>query len=109
MTPAELAAAVVESGGLKVPATDASLLRACSAVVGFVSELPIVADRADPAAPWGDTVRAAAVLLALRWYRRKDTPTGVAGTSDLTGGLTFVARYDADVSRLLKLDAPAVG
>lgn len=110
MTPAELATTVVASGGLAVPATDAALVRACSAVVGFVSGLPVVADRTDPAAAWPDTVNAGAVLLALRWYRRKDTPTGTTiASTELGGGLGFVARYDADLSRLFKLDAPRVG
>jgi len=50
-----------------------------------------------PTAP--DEIVQANALLAARWYRRKDSPQGVLGTSDW--GLMRVSRTDPDVEALL--------
>lgn len=49
-------------------------------------------------------VRQAILLYAAKFYRRKDSPDGVAGTSE--NGLIRTGRYDSDAEQLL---APYLG
>jgi len=49
-------------------------------------------------------------MLAARMYRRRNSPSGVEAITD--AGTSFVARYDSDISRLLRLDGfaqPRIG
>lgn len=107
MTLAELVSEVERWGGLR-STDEAALVLAAEAVLAWVAGLPVVADRPDPAAPWPSSVRLACVMLTARTYRRKDTPAGVIGVGE-DGGVSFVPRYDPDVSRLLNLDGVQVG
>lgn len=109
MTPTEVVAEVVRWSGLRTTeASDPALVLAAEAVVAYVEGLPILANRADGAAPWPASVRLGAVMLTARTWRRKDTPTGVASVGD-DGSIAYVARFDPDMSRLLGLDGMAVG
>lgn len=80
-----------------------------AAVNGYVSGLPVV-QHLDPADPWPQDVQLGALMLAGRLIKRRNSPNGIEAATDLN--VTYTARYDSDISRLLKLDghrAPAVG
>lgn len=56
---------------------------------------------------WHADTELGAVMLAARLVRRRNSPAGVeAFNADAT---VYVRRNDPDVSRLLRLDAPAIG
>ena len=63
------------------------------------------AEPADKPAP--DAYRGA-VQLAGRLYQRRNSAVGVAAFNEL-GGPVYVARYDPDISWLLRLTRPRVG
>ncbi len=74
-----------------------------AAVNSLVATLPAV-----PAdGVWPDHVRAGAVMLAARLYRRRNSPNGIETIDAL--GTTYVTRYDADIARMLRLSMPVVG
>lgn len=80
-----------------------------AAVNGFVSGLPVVQNIAEGAA-WPGGVQLGAVMLAARLMKRRNSPNGIEAATDMN--VTYTARYDSDISRLLQLDgfqAPAVG
>jgi hypothetical protein len=103
-------------------ATDPALEDATAATNAYVGRLglplePVIVDGiaalddngAQLYAPAADTVLGAK-MLAARMYRRRNSPSGVEAITD--AGTSFVARYDSDISRLLKLDGyagPRVG
>ena len=105
MTPAELAASVVQWGPLSgVSPSDPALLRVCEAVVAHVATLPVVAEAgADVPA----SATHGALMLAARLYRRRNSPNGLEAFS--ADGAVYVSRYDSDVAMLLRLSAPQVG
>lgn len=79
-----------------------------TAVNAFVSGLPVVQHVEGEA--WPAEVTLGAVMLAARLARRRNSPNGLESATDLN--VTYVARHDSDISRLLQLDghqAPAVG
>lgn len=85
---------------------DAAILDTiCAATTAFVNDLPHV--RADQATQWAAGTRAGALMLAARLWRRRNSPEGVASFAE--AGVSFVARYDPDVTRLLRLNGPRVG
>jgi len=107
---------------LGLPATEPALEDAVAATNAFVGRLalplvpklvegiPVLDDNGvqimEPAA---DTVLGAK-MLAARLFRRRNSPNGVEAITD--AGTSFVARYDSDISRLLKLDGfagPRIG
>lgn len=108
MSPAQLAERVIAWGGLtKVTPSDAVLIQVCEATLSHVQGLPVVADLPDPGASWPGSVVLGTVMLAARLYRRRNSPNGVETiTAD---GVAYVARYDSDVARMLRTDAPQVG
>lgn len=59
---------------------------------------------------WGPRQRTAALMLASRWYRRRNSPNGVeSAAGDIT---VYVTKYDSDIARLLEIDGfdkPDVG
>ena len=62
------------------------------------------AQRVRVTAKWGwpavpDEIKNATILLAARLFRRKDSPEGVKGFSDL--GVVRVSRYDSDYDNLI--------
>lgn len=87
-----------------------------AAVNAKIREWP-VADRArqvDQATAdtvgWSAAVQEGATLLAMRLWRRKDSPAGVVAFGDQ--GAVYVQRNDPDIAMLLNLGAhmrPAVG
>ena len=52
-------------------------------------------------------IRAGASMLAGRWYSRRNSPNGIAGSSFDTG--TYVPRTDRDIEMLLGLRQPRIG
>lgn len=102
---------------LGIPATDVALEDATAATNAYVTRLglPLVPLLVDGIAalddngqqimaPAADTVLGAK-MLAARIYRRRNSPNGVEAITE--AGTSFVARYDSDISRLLKLDGYA--
>lgn len=87
---------------LGLPSSDSHLPGIVDAVNGMVSG-------------WhGDTwpagVEHGAIMLAARLHRRRATPNGVETFSDM--GATYVARYDSDLDRTLRINGwtpPRVG
>ena len=107
MIPSELAERVIAWGKLNLTPTDEVLFSTCAAVVAHVQELPVIANRVDPASEWPETVQLGAAMLAARLYRRRNSPNGLETiTAD---GVAYVARYDTDIAVMLRSDAPAVG
>lgn len=78
------------------------------AVNRFVDALPQI-DR-NPAGQWEGTAKLAAIMLASRWYRRRNSPGGLE--SSVGDVASFVSRYDSDIARMLHIDGfekPDVG
>lgn len=92
----------------KEPDSD-NLKLVVASVNAYVSGLPVVQHLA-PDAAWPADVKLGAVMLAARHVKRRNSPNGIEAATDLN--VTYTARYDSDISRLLKLDGhrtPAVG
>lgn len=51
---------------------------------------------------WPADIKQGAIQLAARLFARRNSPTGVAGFSEM-GGAAFVARYDPDLERLFRI------
>ena len=88
---------------------DHACLKECAeAVVALLESLPTV-----PVDASGETparVRLAAMMLTARLYRRRNSLTGIETIADL--GTSYVARYDPDIARMLRIDAftpPQIG
>lgn len=98
---------------LKLKAADEHLPIVCAAVEYLVDSLPDVprlpSVEGRPGA-WAPTTKLAAVMLAARLHRRRNSPSGVEAMTE--GGATYVSRYDSDIARMLRIDGhtrPAVG
>ncbi|WP_186760136.1 hypothetical protein [Arthrobacter alpinus] len=77
------------------------------AVNRYVDNLPSIDRLADGS--WAGNTRLGAILLATRWYARKDSASGTYGSAD---GTVFISKYDSDIARLLNIDGhskPMVG
>src|SRR5882757_9229285 len=61
---------------------------------------PAVRESDDPTL-WDDAVTRGAIMLGARLFARRNSPTGVAAFSD--AGPAYVARWDPDVERLLRI------
>lgn len=88
---------------------DARLADIVAAVNELVRDLPVAA-KADGLTTWPVRIQEGARLLAVRLYRRKDSPSGVEAFTDL--GALYVQRNDPDVAMLLQLGSympPGVG
>lgn len=86
-----------------------NLKQVVAAVNGYVSGLPVV-QHLDDGEEWPADVQLGALMLAARLIKRRNSPNGIEAATDLN--VTYTARYDSDISRLLKLDGyrtPAVG
>lgn len=95
--------------GLKPQSVDSTLTVVVATVNTYVSGLPVLADL-DDAAPVPADVKQGATMLAARLWRRRNSPSGVETITE--AGAQYIARFDPDMSRLLRLDgyaAPAVG
>lgn len=105
--PATLAGAKVQ-GGIS-DAHDAQLQGIVDAVNRQVRRFP-TAERSRGQAAWNADTVLGANMLAVRFWRRKDTPGGVEVYGDF--GIAYVRRLDPDVAQLLELgdwSRPAVG
>lgn len=92
----------------KEPASP-NLTMIVAAVNAYVRELPVVQHLEEDAA-WPGDVHAGAIMLAARLAKRRNSPNGIEAATDLN--VTYTARYDSDISRMLRLDGhrmPAVG
>lgn len=79
-----------------------------TAVTSLIETLPDVRRQAD--GTWAAATHTAALMLASRLYRRRNSPSGVEAFTDQ--GAAYVSRYDSDVARLLRIDGyapPRVG
>lgn len=86
-----------------------NLKRTVEATNAFVNSLPVVQHLTDDEA-WPEHVRIGALMLAARLIKRRNSPNGIEAATDMN--VTYTARYDSDISRMLQLDkyqAPAVG
>lgn len=92
----------------KEPAS-ANLTMIVAAVNEYVGELRIV-QHLEAGTAWPASVKLGAVMLAARLAKRRNSPNGIEAATDMN--VTYTARYDSDISRLLGLDkhsGPAVG
>lgn len=53
---------------------------------------------------WADDTRLGALMLAARLYDRRDSRGGVVNIGD---SVSYIARHDVDIARLLRLDSYA--
>lgn len=78
------------------------------AVITYVDALPDI-DR-DSIGLWESTTKLAAILLAARWYQRRNSPGAtIDGAID---GVIRITKYDSDIARMLHIDGfekPSVG
>ncbi|WP_194919511.1 hypothetical protein [Catenulispora rubra] len=51
---------------------------------------------------WPDDIRTGLMMWAQRLFARRNSPTGIAAFSEMSGPV-FVARWDPDVERLLRI------
>lgn len=108
-------AAVTDWLRLTVPGDVALLTPICAAVVSFIDSLPDVPRSAPPAdlgtlGDWAPQTELAALMLAGRLYRRRNSPAGIEAFTDT--GAAYVSRTDPDVARMLRIDGyarPQVG
>jgi len=99
--------------GMKSHEGDTHLEAVVAATADLVDSLPdaprLPADGPGNRA-WAPRTLQAAVMLAARLYRRRNSPNGIEAMTD--GGASYVSRYDSDISRMLRIDGytrPAVG
>jgi hypothetical protein len=95
--------------GLKPGSVDTQLNVVVATVNTYVAALPVIAN-APADDPWPADVTLGATMLAARYWRRRNSPSGVEAITE--AGAQYVARHDPDMSRLLRLDGftrPAVG
>ena len=83
----------------------------CAAVNEYVAGLDWVASAAsaDPAGAWPERAELGALMLVSRYYRRRNTPSGIESVTDV---VTYTARTDVDVAMMLRIgqyQIPAVG
>lgn len=79
------------------------------AVNDYVAALPVT-QHLEKDAEWPAAIKLGAIMLAARLARRRNSPNGLEAVTDLN--VTYTARYDSDIARLLQLDGfqkPAVG
>lgn len=89
------------------PLTDPHLSLVVPAVNAYVDSLPSIARNTD--GTWAGTTKLGAVMLGARLYQRKNSQGGIESAGEV---VTYVARYDSDIARLLRLDnfrKPQVG
>lgn len=90
---------------------DGDLASIVAAVNEWVDGLPVAAGQdGSDAHPYAGTVELGAVFLAVRLFKRRDSPSGVEGFG--TDGAVYVRRNDPDIGLLLRLGdyaKPAVG
>lgn len=86
-----------------------NLKQCVEATTDYVNSLPVVASLPEEE-PWPADVRLGALMLAARLIKRRNSPNGIEATTDIN--VTYTARYDSDIARLLRIDTfrkPMVG
>lgn len=78
------------------------LVDVCNAVTVWVNRLPCVVDGLEDGQPWTDDIRLGATMLTARFYRRRNSPSGIDTVTD--AGAIYLPRRDADVDTLLLLN-----
>lgn len=99
--------AVVEYLDLSEDFEDPGLDAVCGAVTEYVNALPHI-ERTE-AGYWSKRTHLGAVMLAARWYRRRNSPGGVESLGDAS---VYITRWDSDIARLLRIDdfrRPVIG
>lgn len=79
-----------------------------NAFVDSLPDKPTLIVEGEP--EWAPQTKLAALMFGARLYQRRNSPNGIEALQE--GGATYVARYDPDVARLLRLDGhqiPRVG
>lgn len=87
---------------------DAILANLVEVVTARINDLPHAPRNAD--GTWSARTVHAAIMLAGRLYRRRNSPGGVEALAE--GGATYVSRWDPDVAQLLRIGSyapPRVG
>lgn len=94
---------------LNIGEVDEYLALVIPAVNLYVENLPNI-DRDESGVTWADTTRLGAIMLGARMYQRKNSPGGIEAAGE--AGVTYVSRWDSDISRLLNIDSfkkPVIG
>lgn len=105
-TPEELAEAA--AAWTKAPAVSDDMIKAAAAALSYISTLP--GPRLTTEGTWAPDTLLGAIMLTSRLERRRNSASGIESSTDL--GVTYVARTDSDISRLLRIDGfapPQVG
>lgn len=95
------------------PARDTRVTSRVQAVNAMVRDLPVASDAltyGTPAPAWPPYITLGSTMLAMRLWRRKDSPSGVEAFTDQ--GAVYVSRNDPDVAQLLRIGTytrPVVG
>jgi hypothetical protein len=94
----------IEPGGTDDPVIDLAV----AATNAWIVTVPYVADLDPvvypPDVAWPDDVQLAGTMLAARWYRRRNSPSGIEAYTD---NVIYLPRRDGDVDLLLHLTRPA--
>lgn len=92
---------VTDWAGLKgIALEDPNFAVIIPAVNEYVDSLPSINREIDGS--WAGTTRQGAIMLAARWYQRRNSQAGIESVGEMT---TYVSRTDSDISRLLNIDA----
>jgi hypothetical protein len=85
------------------PNTDTDVLTdVCNAVDVWVNRLPCVVDGLADGEDWSYDIALGATMLAARFYRRRNSPSGIDTVTD--AGAIYLPRRDADIDTLLRLN-----
>ena len=93
---------------MKCAVPDADHRLCAAAVAALIDSFPQV-----PRTPEGEytaAVKHAAIMYVARLHRRRNSPTGIEQVTDI--GSSYVARYDPDIARALRIDSytpPRIG
>lgn len=103
--------------GMKTPEATANsdhLEAVVAAVTDTIDALPdaprLPADEDGSRGAWAPRTVQAAIMLGARLYRRRNSASGIEAIVD--GGASYVARWDSDISRMLRIDGhtrPVIG
>lgn len=91
--------------------TGDAVLTSCVKAANSVTARYVGDDLSDQTVPTLDDAKQAATMLAARLYRRRNSPEGIQGITP-EGIAIGIVRSDADIARLLRIDAytvPQVG
>lgn len=90
------------------------IVDATNSFIELVPTKPVIETGVDPdgnpIVEWAPQTRTAAVMFAARLYRRRNSANGIEAMNDQ--GTSYVARYDPDIARLLRIDSfnlPMIG